>query len=559
MLREVERATWQAALQRDRSVKPDARRARGIVHTPPEIARGVVALVDRLVIDQFGFARGLCDERVHVIDPACGPGAFLAAALAQAEQRGADQRLRLSGFDIDQETLDRAHALASHPCTGSLTLERADMLDGEALWSLAENSDRVLALIGNPPWTIARSQPSAAAQRLLEDFRRDERGARLVERKLGVIADAYVRFFRVCAEAARRARAGAVIGLVTNGSFLDGPIHRGMRAALLRWFDSVQVLDLGGSALLGRAPGRDDNVFGVRPSVAITWLCRRPGSPKTPLRYARMVGDKLDKLARVAAADGGGLMFRSLSPEAPFFRFVPTRRARPEYARYVALDEALPFQREGVQSNRDAIVIDRDRDRLLARLRAFMAADGGGGPELERALASLAHYDPKLARRRLAEAFEADPEGVNVTRPIAYRPLDDRYYCPIAPLCHRPRRELQRACEQSTLVLASVRKDRGSLRWSHVAASSLILDNCFLSARSSCRARAFPNRGPDGADNLAPALADTISNLVGRAIDAVGFQHYALAILSAVSYRARFDDELRQEYPRIPLPPSAAG
>ena len=47
-----------------------------------------------------------------------------------------------------------------------------------------------------------------------------------------------------------------------------------MRAALLRWFDAIEVIDLGGSALLAKAGERDGNVFGVRVGAAITVAVR---------------------------------------------------------------------------------------------------------------------------------------------------------------------------------------------------------------------------------------------------------------------------------------------
>jgi hypothetical protein len=577
VLRDVERAAWQAALLRDASLRldPVRRRAQGVVHTPPELARGVVRVLDELLVERFGLRAGVCDERVHAIDPACGPGAFLAALLAQAEQRGAGARVRMTGYDLDPAALERARALTLHPAGAELVLEQADMLDGGPLLALAAQTDRVLAVVGNPPWSIARARSGQAAQQLLEDFRCDADGVRLEERKLGVLSDAYVRFFRVCAEAARLARAGALIGLVSNASFLDGPVHRGMRAALLRWFDAVFVLDLGGSALLGRAAGpRDENVFGVRPGVAITWLCRLPdGGPAAGLRvhaarsgdkafvarvhYARMGGDKLQKLARLASEPRADWGFRELTPAGPWLRFVPTRVARASYRTYASLAECLPFQREGVQSNRDAVVIDADPARLAARLRAFVAGESRGFPELARALQRLPHYEPRVARARIAEALERDPAAGFLQR-IAYRPFDERFVCALAPLCHRPRPELALACAASALVLVSVRKDRGSLPWNHFAASPLIVDNCFLSARSSCRARAFPSHQPDGTDNLASSVRDEISQQIGVGVDALAFQHYALCWLSAASYRDRFDEELRQDYPRIPLPRTAA-
>jgi hypothetical protein len=557
-LHPAEQAARAAASARDQALldDPARRRAHGVVHTPPELARCVIALLDELLRSQLGLAGGACDARLQLIDPACGPGALLAAAVRLWQERGRPPGFALRGIDLDPAALASAAALASH-APAEFTLHEADALREPHLLELARDPARVLAIAGNPPWATARATATPAMQDLLEDFRRDAGGVRLPERKLGVLSDAYVRFFRLCAEAARQTSAGAVLALISNGSFLDGPVHRGMRAALVRWFDALYVLDLGGSALLQRAgTPRDDNVFGVRPSVTISWLCRRAGGDHAragQLYYARLRGARADKLELLRRAGLADLGFEPLSPEPPLLRFLPrTAAAESEYAAWPSLAEWLPFQREGVQTNRDRVVIDRDRGRLLERLSDF--ARGAELPELH----DQAHFSSAQARRNLAAALERDPAGERLLRPIAYRPFDQRWFCVVTPLCHRPRPELLRALEHAPEALVSVRKDRGFSPYSHFGAAQHVIDNCFLSARSSCRARAFPARTPVGDDNLDPGLRAQCSERIGAEVTAGQFQRYALAFLAADGYRRKFDAALHADYPRLPLPASEA-
>jgi hypothetical protein len=116
---------------------------------------------------------------------------------------------------------------------------------------------------------------------------------------------------------------------------------------------------------------------------------------------------------------------------------------------------------------------------------------------------------------------------------------------------------LSRAIDHAPEVLVSVRKDRGSSPYTHFGAAAFTIDNCFSSARSSCRSRAFPVRTPDGEDNLAPQLRDRLLERTGRPVDASAFARYALAMLAADGFRQRFDAELHADYPRLPLPESA--
>jgi hypothetical protein len=203
-------------------------------------------------------------------------------------------------------------------------------------------------------------------------------------------------------------------------------------------------------------------------------------------------------------------------------------------------------------------VIDVDRDRLLARMRAFTR--GERTAELAPANTRLPHYDPERARRAVAHALERDPNGEHglLVRRIQYRPFDGRWFVPLAPLCHRPRGALLAAFDHAQLALVSARKDRGELPWAHATAARFAIDNCLLSTRSSCRARAFPVSDPHGRDNLAPALAERWQARLGCAVNARDFVSYALALLCSPQYRAQHDQALHIDYPRIPEPANAA-
>jgi hypothetical protein len=559
----AERSTSDAAAARDAGLTQGRRRREGIVHTPPELARFVARAADDLLRAELGLRNGLADASVALIDPACGPGAFLAAALAVAQGQGRAPHV-VHGIDRDARAIEVARVVLCPELEHAGWRCRLQALDTlvevrpQQMASLAP----YVCVLGNPPWvSSAQRRPEPWLDALLEDFRCDERGVRLEERKLGVLSDAYVRFLRWACEVARLARRGAVVALVTNGSYLDGPVHRALRAALRRFFDAIHVLDLGGNALLPRSGRRDDNVFGVRPTVAVVLGVRKPdrdeGMPAT-VRYLRLFGPLEQKLERLAEARVGASDWCSLDVDDRYQRFVPTTSARDDYASWPSLADAMPFHREGVQTNRDAVVIDEQRERLVARLRAF--AEGDSLPGLGQALLRLPHYDPERARAAVRAALARDPDGTRglLLRPIAYRRFDRRWFAPIAPLCHRPRGALLAAMDRSGFALVTVRKDRGDRPWDHFGAATCAIDNCFLSTRSSCRARAFPTHDPSGRENLGSEVALAFAARVGRVIASTELCQYALAVIASPAYRERHDQALRIDYPRIPLPSDRA-
>ena len=105
---------------------------------------------------------------------------------------------------------------------------------------------------------------------------------------------------------------------------------------------------------------------------------------------------------------------------------------------------------------------------------------------------------------------------------------------------------------QSRLALVTARKDRGTLPFTHAGVVDVVPDNCWLSVRSSCRARAFPTHTADGAPNVEVRAWE---QRLGVEVTPETLVHYALAVLSAPAFRARFDGLLREDYPRIPAPP----
>lgn len=546
---DTDRLTCEAAragLERDAGLDAAERRERGVVHTPVELARWAVGQVDELLEQELDCAGGLACPDVALVDPALGAGVWLAAALERAGGRKGSPAACV-GLELDEGALTSAGRVlqpAADRAGWPLLLRRENTLAVENPWP---DLVATRVVLGNPPWAgRTANRDVELSQQWLQDFQREPDGQPLRERRMGVLSDDYVRFTRWAAEQVRRGPRGGVWCLATNGSYLDGPVHRGMRACLMRWFDGVRVLDMGGSALLARTEQRDENLFGVRPSTALTlaWVRPQP-SASCAVHYSRLFGSRSTKLTRLDQDDVPDP--QSLSPSEPFYRFVPDASvAYPKDS--VSLAEAMPFHREGVQTNRDAVATAISKSRLLSQLAAFVDGDLAVPPR--------GHFDVERARERVAAALEADPDGTRGISavPLAYRPLQTRWLAPIAPFCHRPRPDLAGAAERSSLCLLTARKDRGGQPWHLFGASRDLADACYLSSRSSCRTRVFPTHTADGEANLDPQVQALWSERVGHRVSAEDFVLHALSVLASAAYRARFDERLRTDYPAVSPP-----
>ncbi len=536
----LERAALEAAHTRARTGDKQRLRQLGVVHTPLALVHFALTRIEQTLRADLGLAAGLGSPELQVLDPALGTGIWLSALLARVSGPGPHALL---GFDADAEALAQARALLEPAAQArglSLDLAQRNTLELADPWHAG---DHVRVVLGNPPWGArSLSRGLALNDAWLREFHRDHRGEPLGERRTGVLSDDYVRFFRWGLEQARAAPRGAVLCFVTNASYLDGPVHRGMRAALCASFDRIELFDLGGGSLRSRDGAPDAALFPVRVPAALA-LCVRRGRAAggASVSYTRLTGSAEQKLAQLAEGGGRACV---CSPAPPWFRFVPAAQETRRVPDGLRLDAAFPFQREGVQTNRDALVSDPDRAALRARLERIARA--------ELTLPEARHFDAERARRALAQALEREPEAL--IGELAYRPLEARFYCTLAPLCHRPRPELARALRASELCLYSVRKEPGARAWNMFALGTALADSSYLSVRSACRTRVFPSHDPDGAPNLSAPLLAGFGARLARPPSAREVLLYVAGVLASASYRREHAEELKLDYPRVPWP-----
>ena len=96
---------------RSLSLRPGAKKELGVWYTPEEIVRYMVERVDRVLRTELGIADGLADERVYVLDPCCGTGAYLVEVLRRIkrtiDEQGGDALL---ARDLKRAARERSSA-----------------------------------------------------------------------------------------------------------------------------------------------------------------------------------------------------------------------------------------------------------------------------------------------------------------------------------------------------------------------------------------------------------------------------------------------------------------
>ena len=311
----------------------EAQRIRGEYFTPPPLVEAVLSLA----MPHLG------PGPFTVVDPACGDGAFLAAA-ARA----------LPGARLHGLELDPAHAAAARRSVPGARILAADALRGgwDALARILPDRGEELWL-GNPPYNgtspLLRDGPAYRALRArlaLDDAL--PRGTSL--------RDDYAFFLLLASE--RLASRQGVLAWVTSATLLDAFLYAPLRRRLLDRLALREVVDLGAGVFPGTR---------VRTCVTV-WRSRRGPAPSPRFRaWTPGTGAVESARSRPFLVEGPEWSLRPVSANAA--RLDALWRADGE-----PLDVLVPVSCTGLKTRFDELLVDADADRLLARVDAFLRA-----------------------------------------------------------------------------------------------------------------------------------------------------------------------------------------
>jgi predicted helicase len=151
-----------------------------------------------------------------------------------------------------------------HPDAGTLF---SSWLSDEADQANAIKRDApVMVVIGNPPYSVSSTNKSPWIEKLTADYKKD-----MKERNIQPLSDDYIKFIRFGQHFIDKNGSG-VLAYISNNSFIDGIIHRQMRKHLLESFDKIYILDLHGNAKKKEIcpdGSPDQNVFDIMQGVSI--------------------------------------------------------------------------------------------------------------------------------------------------------------------------------------------------------------------------------------------------------------------------------------------------
>lgn len=422
----------------------------------------------------------------------------------------------------------------------------------------------ITAIIGNPPYSIGSQNRGPWILGLLGDYK-----FRLKERKMN-LDDDYLKFLR-CAEWYGSRVPCGVLGMVTNNSYLDGLVHRVMRRHFLDTYPTISVVDLHGSTVRReRTPQGtpDKNVFDIQQGVAICVAMRPPTAEQNDqvlhgdlwgsrdAKYAALLTSRLDDLASTHV---------NLDPQMWFYEPKDLdQQLREEYERGWSVSDIFHVKNTGIQTKRDKLTVHFTREQTWTTVT--QAAEMSGA-DLIRTFGLQADGRDWRADWAIKDLRESGPDERLLKR-FNYRPFDRRwtYYTGRTKgFIAYPRFSTQRHLLDGTnLALLCTRQfaahqhfvahcTRDLTEMSSQPYASYVVHPLYV-----CDVLGISSAAPGGKPrqaNISEQFVRQTQAVVGTCAPHDLF-HYLYAVLYSPSYRSRYEEFLRIDFPRIPLPPS---
>jgi predicted helicase len=426
---------------------------------------------------------------------------------------------------------------------------------------------RFTVVVGNPPYSYMSANLTEVAANLIEPFRYvdgeriRERGALSLERSL---QDDFVKFFGLALRLRVETGPSFVLGFITNNSYMDSPLHRGVRGRLISDFGRLWIINLFGDSI----KDREENVFEIQQGVAICIGVAIP-SAYASIDVAEFHGSRNDKYLKLSESTWKTTQFIRVNPSAPQRYFLNLENIC-EYSSWPSLSDVFKVTSTCIKTHKDKLATGFDSTDVVRKIDRFR--DLSTSRELiesEFGVDDNAQWKVEPARRALRELNLDDYLAIYQARPFDYRWMF--YHDAIV---ESPRREvMSNLVDLGNRALIANRKIRtGNCNhfWvtSHICVSEII--------SSADNSNCYPlyilhddhglQLGEQRQMNLSWSFLKKLSSALGipqcstlglpQGINPDDIFDCIYAIVHSPTYRSRYADLLKIEFPRLPLPTS---
>ncbi|WP_026786190.1 type ISP restriction/modification enzyme [Planktothrix rubescens] len=556
-------------------------------------------------------------HKVQILDPAAGTGTFLAEVIKHIHNKFAGQQgiwsnyvethllPRLNGFELLMASYAMAHLQLDllltetgykpttnqrfrvyltnsleeqHPDTGTLFASWLSAEANEA--NYIKRDTPVMCVIGNPPYSGISSNNGEWISKLIEDYKYVD-GVHFNERKHW-LNDDYVKFLRYGQHFIEKNGSG-VLAFINPHGFLDNPTFRGMRWNLLKTYDKIYTIDLHGNAKKKEtAPdgSPDVNVFDIMQGVAIT-IFVKTGKKKTNelgrIFQFDLFGKREMKYDFLSENYLKDIDFKELKPSKPYLFFIPKSTiGSANYGKGFKVDEIFSNNNVGFVTAIDGFNISMSIDESKSKINDLL--------NLEENVWRLKYNRPKDAQSWQYKWAKTDAEKHKDLdfSVVNYRPFDNRftlYTGNSGGLYARPSLQIMKQfLKGENIGLALCKQFKTGDNYYHAFISNKIFESSYVSNRTSEITSTFPlylypetngqqtilqtaERTPNLNTEIVKQIAEklgltftTEKETTENTFAPIDILDYIYAVLHSPTYREKYKEFLKIDFPRVPYP-----
>lgn len=543
-------------------------------------------------------------HKVQILDPATGTGTFLAEVVKHIHKKFQGQQgiwsnyvethllPRLNGFELLMASYAMAHLKLDllltetgfKPTsnqrfkvylTNSLEEHHQDTGTLFANWLSTEANEAnhikrdtpVMCVIGNPPYAVSSTNKNDWIQDLISDYKKN-----LNERKIN-LDDDYIKFIRYGQHYIDKNGSG-VLAYISNNSFLDGITHRQMRKHLLESFDKIYILDLhGNSRKLETSPDGtiDQNVFDIMAGVSINIFIKTGKKKKNELGQVYnydLYGKRNFKYKTLIDNDLNSLNYSSIECNSPYYFFVPKNfESANKYDLGFKIDKLLPFNNSGFETAKDKFLIKFNKTDIKSLKQ-----------DIENLLPDeiSSKYNLKITK---ANEVKSDIENAYTIESL-YRPFDKRHTLISTNskgVMFRPRFDTVKHLLKENVALLCCKRQT-SFDFQHAFITKSAVERCSVSLQTGEVSYAFPlylykeDNGQQTIDQTTERIPNLKAEIVKELAENLGLTFmnekettentfapidildYIYAVLHSPTYREKYKEFLKIDFPRVPYP-----
>ncbi|MBM2817015.1 MAG: methylase, partial [Ignavibacteria bacterium] len=179
-----------------------------------------------------------------------------------------------------------------------------------------------------------------------------------LERNIQPLSDDYIKFIRFAHWKMEKVERG-VIGIITNNSFIDGLIHRGMRQELMKDFDEIYIFNLHGNSRIGeKCPDgtKDENVFDIMQGVCISFFIKKSSAENKQAKvfYQDLHGLRQVKYAELFGKTIKTVKWKKLKPDSNYHFFaLKDFSSNGNYLNCFKINEIFNLYTSGIKTHHD--------------------------------------------------------------------------------------------------------------------------------------------------------------------------------------------------------------